>query len=387
MYYVGLDVHAKRSSMCILDEDGKLVKRLEVKGPWPRMLQVVDEQVPKPFAVCYEASCGYGYLHDQLARRAERVTVGHPGQLRLIFHCKRKNDRIDGEKLAKLLYLDAVPAVHVPNLDVRAWRGLINYRRKLIGRRAAVKTQVRAHLRGLGIAVGVKGGLWTKRGIAWLEELALASSADGVRRDVLVDDLSALEEKVRRVEKELDRIGKGHPGVTLLQTIPGVGPRTAEAFVAHVDDVSRFARVKRVGSYFGLVPCQDASADRNRMGHITKDGPAGVRWLVAEAAWQGRRRSGRIRAYFDRVMRGDPNRKKIALVATAHHLTRVMAAMLRSGEVWREGDDDDDASPAAAVVAAAAAPSPGPQSKPAAAAAAEEEQMKKKAKTKGAEKE
>jgi len=60
MYYVGLDVHAKRSSMCILDEDGKLVKRLEVKGPWPRILQVVDEQVPKPFAVCYEASCGMG---------------------------------------------------------------------------------------------------------------------------------------------------------------------------------------------------------------------------------------------------------------------------------------------------------------------------------------
>ena len=58
-------------------------------------------------------------------------------------------------------------------------------------------------------------------------------------------------------------------------TIPGVGVRTAEAFVAHVDDVTRFARTNRVGSYFGLVPCQDASADRNRLGHITKDGPAG----------------------------------------------------------------------------------------------------------------
>jgi transposase len=332
MYYVGLDVHAKRSSMCILDENGKRVKHLEVKGAWQRMLQVVDEQVPKPFAICYEASCGYGYLHDQLARRAERVTVGHPGQLRLIFRSKKKNDRIDGGKLAKLLYLDEVPVVHVPGVDVRAWRGLINYRRKLVGRRAAVKTQIRAHLRGLGIA--------------WLSsELALASPADRVRRDVLVDDLSALEDKVRRVEKELDRIGRAHPGVTLLRTIPGVGPRTAEAFVAHVDDVRRFARVKQVGSYFGLVPCQDASADRNRLGHITKDGPAGVRWLVAEAAWQGRRRSPRIRAFFDRVMRDDPGRKKIALVATANHLTRVMTAMLRSGEVWRE--EGEASSPAA----------------------------------------
>jgi transposase len=337
MYYVGLDVHAKRSSMCILDENGKLVKHLEVKGAWPRLLEVVDAQVPKPFAICYEASCGYGHLYDQFSKRAERVSVAHPGQLRLIFRSKKKNDRVDGKKLATLLYLDAVPVVHVPGVDVRAWRGLINYRRKLIGRRSAVKTQVRALLRGLGVTVGVKGGLWTKRGIKWLtDELSLASAADRVRRDVLADDLAHLEAKVATVEKELDRIARGHPGVALLRTIPGVGPRTAEAFVAHVDDVSRFARVKQVGNYFGLVPCQDASADRNRLGHITKDGPAGARWLAAEAAWQGRRRSPRIRGYFDRVMRGDPARKKIALVATAHHLTRVMAAMLRSGEVWRE---------------------------------------------------
>ena len=161
----------------------------------------------------------------------------------------------------------------------------------------------------------------------------------------MLDDLEDLGERVAKVEVELDRIAKDHPGVTLLRTIPGVGPRTAEAFVAHVDDVRRFARVKQVGCYFGLVPCQDASADRNRLGHITKDGPAGARWLLAEAAWQGRRRSVRIRAYFDRVMRGDPARKKIALVATAHYLTRVMAAMLRSGEVWREAQTPPASSP------------------------------------------
>jgi transposase len=336
MYYVGLDVHPRRSSLCILGPDGKLVKRLEVKGAWPALFAAVDRQVPRPFAVCYEASCGYGPLHDQLARRAERVVVAHPGQLRLIFRAKRKCDRVDGEKLAKLLYLDAVPAVHVPGVDVRAWRGLINYRRKLVGRRAAAKTQVRAFLRGLGTDDDVPRGLWTTKGIEWLKGLAMASGADGVRRDVMLDDLEELGERIAKVEAELDRIAADHPGVALLRTIPGVGPRTAEAFVAHVDDVRRFARVKQVGCYFGLVPCQDASADRNRLGHITKDGPAGARWLLAEAAWQGRRRSGTIRAFFERVMRGDPDRKKVALVATAHYLVRVMAAMLRTGEAWRE---------------------------------------------------
>jgi len=334
MYYVGLDVHAKRSSLCILDCDGKLVKRLEVKGVWAKLFEEVDRSVPRPFAICYEASCGYGHLHDQLAKRADRVSVAHPGQLRLIFRAKKKNDRVDCTKLAKLLYLDEVPAVHVPDLDVRAWRGLINYRRKLVGRRAAVKTQIRALLRGLGMVAPVRS-LWTKKGVGWLTGQAM-TNADGLRREVMLDELAEAEEKVAKVEKELNKIAKGHPGVALLMTIPGVGPRTAEAFVAHVDDVKRFGRVGQVGSYFGLVPCQDASADRNRLGHITKDGPAGARWLLAEAAWQGRRRSPTIGAFFARVMRDDGDRKKIALVATAHYLVRVMTAMLRSGEAWRE---------------------------------------------------
>jgi hypothetical protein len=94
-----------------------------------------------------------------------------------------------------------------------------------------------------------------------------------------------------------------------------------------------------------------------------------VRWLIAEAAWQGRRRSAKIRAYFDRVQRGDPARKKIALVATAHHLTRVMAAMLRSGEAWREDEAELPQTPAA--------PASNEQDKP----------EKRKAKTKTSDKE
>ena len=87
----------------------------------------------------------------------------------------------------------------------------------------------------------------------------------------------------------------------------------------------------------GLVLAGDQSGDRNRLGHITREGPAVVRQLVAEAAWQARRRSPTVRAYFERVQRGDPQRKKIALVATAHYLVRVMLALLKRGTTWEEG--------------------------------------------------
>ena len=117
-------------------------------------------------------------------------------------------------------------------------------------------------------------------------------------------------------------------------TIPGVGIRTAETFIAWVDDVARFRNNRRLGSYFGLVPCQDASADRNRLGHITRDGPPVMRKLICEAAWTAIKKDGTFRAFFEQVMGGKPERKKIALVATMHRMIKVMGAMLRSGEAY-----------------------------------------------------
>ena len=345
--------------MCILNAQGKPVKQFDVRGNWSELFAQMD-RVPRPFSVCYEASCGYGYLHERFSAMAHSVQVAHPGQLRLIYRSKKKFDRIDAKKLAQLLYLDLVPQVHVLSPDVRAWRGLIDYRHRLMNRRVGVKNQVRGLLRGLGITAPAGKRLWSGKGIQWLEAQTVGELA-ALQRDMATEELEDLNRKIHRVEKELNKIADASPAVALLRTIPGVGVRTAEAVVAYIDDVKRFSRNKQIGSYFGLVPCQDASADRNRLGHITKDGPAGARWLLAEAAWQGRRRSARIRAFFDRVMRNDADRKKIALVATAHYLTRVMAAMLKSGEVWRE---EPPLAPATPQLQPTPKLTPTPQSKP-----------------------
>jgi transposase len=93
---------------------------------------------------------------------------------------------------------------------------------------------------------------------------------NALQRDLSVEELIDLNTRIRRVERRLNQIADADPRVTLLKSIPGVGRRTAEAIVAYVDDIRRFARNRQVGAYFGLVPCQDASADRNRLGHITR---------------------------------------------------------------------------------------------------------------------
>jgi transposase len=335
MYYVGLDVHMRKTSVCILDDNGKRVKQFEVRGPRREVIPRLME-LDGPFAVCFEASCGYGYLHGLLWKIAKRVVVAHPGQLRLIFRSKRKNDRLDAEKLAKLLFLGEVPTVYVPSANVRAWRALIEYRSRLIAKRTRTKNTLRALLRGLGIEVPAKLGLWTKLGRTWLASLQFDNELHTLQRDMLLDELLMFNDQIRRLERQLHVYSQHNPAIILLRSIPGVGPRTSEAIAAYIDDPDRFHSSKSIGGYLGLVPSQDQSGSVNRLGHITREGPATVRRLLTEAAWQAVRRSPRVRAYFERIAKGAPDRRKIALVATAHYLARVMLAMLKRGEFWQE---------------------------------------------------
>jgi len=328
-----LDVHYRSSTFCVLEENGKELQCETVRGHWAKLLERLGT-VTGPWTICFEATCGYGYLYRELSRLAQRVVVAHPGQLRLIFRAKRKNDRIDARKLAKLLYLDEVPTAYGPNEEVQSWRELIEHRRHMMDRQTIGKNAIRSLLRSHGMIA--PKGLWTKKGLASLRQEEMPTSAARLRRDLLLDELSDAQRRVRTVTQVLDESGGRHPGVLLLRTIPGVGIRTAETVAAYMDKAERFTRSKQVGAYFGFVPCQDASAGVNRLGHITRQGPATARQYLVEAAWQGVYRSPTIRAYFERVQHGRPERRKIALVATAHYLLRCMHAMLVHHQPWHE---------------------------------------------------
>lgn len=334
MLYVGLDVHYRTTTCCILGGDGREVKTKTLKGPWHKTVAYL-RSLKDELSVCFEASVGYGPLYEMLLGFCKQVLVAHPGHLRLIFRSKRKNDRVDAQKIAKLLYLDEVPAVHVPDQDGRAWRELIEFRRRSIDKQTKVKNQLRCLLRASALQVPAGLGLWTKKGLAWLEAVELPTTTAQLKRRLLLGELAHLKGQIKDVTHELDHLAANHPGVALLMTIPGVGPRTAEAFVAYVDRPERFARINRVPAYFGIVPSQDASAGTNRLGHITKQGPATARKLLVEASWQMIRHDPVTRAVFDRLVAGKQERRKTALIAIAHRLVRIMHAMLRTGQVYR----------------------------------------------------
>lgn len=339
--YVGLDVHQSHTTMHVLDAQGNRRQRRTIRGYWPLVAQEIEKlaqdgegQAPQVH-VCFEASVGAGHLYDLLRSRCHRVVVAHPGQLRLIFRSRKKNDRADAEKLAKLLFLDEVPTAYMPAKSVRQWRKLIETRRRTVEKRTRVKNSLRALLRGRGLQGPQEFGLWSSRGLRWLTRQDF-DDTDALQRDLWLGELELLTKQVHRMEQELDRIAAASPAVVLLKTIRGIGPRTAEAIAAYIDNPDRFRNAKAVGAYFGLVPRQDQSGTTNRLGHITKEGPATVRKLITEATWHAIRLSPTIKAKFERIHHGDRERRKIALVATSHALVRAMYAMLRDNTPWRE---------------------------------------------------
>lgn len=350
MWTVGIDAHDRMYVMCVLDEDGKTVREHTVRGG-PGEVAAWIKGLGGRARVCYEASLGYGMLHDALTGAGVEVQVAHPAHLRSIWQSKKKNDRIDAHKLATVRYLDRVPRVHVPAMAVREWRVLIEHRRRLVDKRTATKNGLRALLRSHAIVAPRGRRLWFGPGKKWLSTAEFASPLARLRRDQLLDELEHFDRAIKAAEKVLDQMGEKHPGVALLRTMPGVGPRTAEAVVAYVDDAQRFGSTRRVASYFGLVPCLDQSAGVKRLGHITRQGPATVRKLLVEAAWQGIRHSPSLRRMFDRIKGGRKEQTGRALVAVARHMVEVMVAMLKSGKEWQEPRTPED-NPAPLVGAA-----------------------------------
>jgi transposase len=255
-------------------------------------------------------------------------------------HARRKTDRDDALRLAQLFALGQLPEVAVPAKPVREWRALIAHRQALVTRRVAARNRIRSILVGQGLPAPRGARAWTASGLAGIGQLArpLAEcAADELWRgmlDLALTDYRQADDLARQAEAKLDGLGKADARVRLLDTVPGLGPRTAEAVVAHLGDPHRFRSGKQVAAYGGLVPRQYRSGEKDRRGRITKRGPAVLRKLLVQCAWAMLRHNPSARAIYERLSRGKA-RKKQAVVALARKVLVRCWAVLRDNAAWR----------------------------------------------------
>jgi transposase len=341
--YIGFDIDSKKTVACVV-QTGKKDKFTRFKTDVEQMKNFLQKQQQPGgrLHLTFEISGESGYRYDQLADFVEDITVSNPTKMTWIYRTSKKNDRIDARKQAILLSIGEVPKVHIPGREVRQWRVTIQHRRKIVNKICQVKNRIRALLKANGFVKPALRGSWWKSGNRlWMRSFVteVEIKAEQLWRMSLADmleELDLLESQLKRVTKYLDGYLENQAGGKLLMSIPGVGPRTTEAVLAYTDDISRFGRGKQYCAYFGLTPKLDESGLTRRLGHISKQGPSVVRWLIVESAWRVIKKSPSLRAFYERVMCGQKNRKKIATVAVARKLLSIMRAMQMTGELFNE---------------------------------------------------
>jgi transposase len=292
--------------------------------------------------VVIEACANAGWVHDQAAAAGHPVKVANTAAEAWKFtHLKRKTDKDDALRLAELEALGQLPTVCLPDPATRQRRMLIAYRQELVGRRVACRNRIRALFAGQGLATprgaaarGVAGLVGIEHQARPLGECGPAELWRGMLH-LAVAEYRALVDRIAQTEARLDALAATDPATQLLGTIPGVGPRTAEAVAAHLGDARRFASAKQVGAYAGLVPRQYQSGVTDRRGRITRRGPGALRKLLVECAWCLLRYNGWARSVYGRLTAGGTSRKKPAVVALARRLLVRCWAMPRDGVPWR----------------------------------------------------
>jgi transposase len=289
------------------------------------------EQLAKPVRVGIEATGYTRWFEQMLAEMGHELWVGDAAKIRAAAVRKQSNDRRDAAHILKLLAEERFPKIWMPSLAERDLRQLVLHRVKLVQMRTKVMNQLHALAMGQGLCRKKK--LWSKVGRAELEALALGPWA-ARRRKELLELLDHLEEPIAELDEAVKQQAEAHPAAAQLMTHPGVGPLTSLAFVLTIGEVGRFTRSRQVTGYLGLDPSEDSSADRRRMGSISKQGNRTTRWLLVEAGQTAARLDADLRRVYRRLKfrRGS----QIAKVAIARRLAVRLYWMLRSQANYAE---------------------------------------------------
>jgi transposase len=338
---LAIDLGKYKSVACVHEQDSGEFRFTTFDTTRAELRKWIGKE--QPAVVIIEACLLAGWVHDLCVELGVRCLVANTASEAWKFkHLKRKTDKDDALRLAQLYLLDQLPTVTLPPTQVRQWRSLIACRQTWVGRRIAVQNRIRALFVAQGLPAPRGAKAWSASGLAGMATQAKAlpeCGAEELWRGLLAMALTEYRQVcdlVAQAEARLDALGQQSAAVILLETVPGVGPRTAETVAAYLNDAARFKTAKQVSAYSGMVPRQHQSGEMDRRGRITKRGPALLRKMLVECAWCMLRYNAWARGIYQRLTGGGQRRKKQAIVALARKILVRCWAMLRDQKPWRD---------------------------------------------------
>ncbi len=326
MLIIGCDFHPGFQQVAIFDNrTGEIEpKRLQHRSEAEQFYHSLAGQ---DVLVGMEACGHYPWFERLLSEAGHQLWFGDAAKIRASVVRKQKTDRRDAEHLLDLLRENRFPRIWVPSPEVRDVRQLLVHRHKQVQARTRTKNQLQAMALSSGVQKQRK--LWTKAGREELEQLPLLPYASE-RRKCLLAALDGLEAEIVELDRRVAQEAGQRAEAVRLMTHPGVGPVTALAMVLTLGPAERFGSAKKVGSYFGLIPSEDSSGGKQRLGRISKQGSSFLRFLLVEAGQTAARYDPQLKRFYRRL--ATRKNRSLAKVAVARKLATRLYLMLR--ENW-----------------------------------------------------
>ena len=289
--WVGLDVHARESTLAVFDQATGEVLTRRVVGR-PHELLPTLRQIPHPARMVYEAGpTGYG-----LARRARaegiEVAVCAPGKTDRPPSDRVKTDKRDAIRLARLLAAGELVLVTVPSVEREQLRDLVRCREDIRADLMRARHRIGKFLLRREIYYEGPAVPWTLKYRSWLTSVRFADQAS---RATMADYLHAHDVLIARraqVEAELSKLALTAPcapTIARLRCLRGIDTLTAFGLCAEIGEWERFDHPDQLAAYLGIVPCEHTTGAQRRLGSITKAGSTHARRLLVEASWHYRR--------------------------------------------------------------------------------------------------
>jgi len=281
-HFSGLDVSVKETSVCIVDDMGKIVREVRVASEPEALLQVLSDPAYHLKRIGLEASPLSQWLFSALAEAGLPVICVETRHMRAMLKAQiNKTDRNDARGIAQMMRAGLYRSVHVKTLRSQKLRMLLTHRKLLQSKAIAIDNDLRGTLRNFGLKVGVVG---TVRFEARIKELVVDLPDLAVLVEPLLIVRRVLREQLSILHRRLLAIVRDDEVCRRLMTVPGVGPVVALTYRATIDVPARFRNSKAVGAVLGLTPSKYQSGEINRTGAISRCGDEMMRVMLYEAA-------------------------------------------------------------------------------------------------------
>ena len=332
MYYIGLDVHKRTISYCVKDGSGAM----HSEGTLPATRLDLDRWIktlPQPWTAAMEATVFTGWIYDHLQPHASALKVAHPLMLRAIAAAKKKNDRVDAQKICDCLRCDFLPECYMATTAIRERRRTLRYRNLLVRQMVQMKNKISMLLMEAGVSYNKQ----RLHKAGYFREL-LATNPEindglGSLLRVCRETVVRLQRTERALVRSLERDSLLMDRVERLMTIPAVGPITALTWALEVGEVQRFSSIKKAISYCGLCGAEKSSGNTTQRTPLSKQRNKHLQTTLIEAAKMAPRYSPALALLYDTERRkGNANR---ATLAVARKLVAYLMAVDREQRNFR----------------------------------------------------